>query len=108
MGIVMLCSRRGCGETQPCPTHKQTAHQKGYDARWRAYRLWFIVQVNCTECGRNHALCEGKCREQGKIVPTYAVDHIRPHRGDEKLFWLHSNHQGLCQAEHNAKSAKER
>lgn len=104
----MLCSRRGCGQTQPCPTHHQAAQQKGYDARWRKYRSWFIRQVECSECGRNHALCEGECRAKGLVVPTYAVDHKRPHRGDKVLFWDHANHQGLCQAEHNAKSAGEK
>lgn len=84
-----------------------TAAQRGYDSRWRAYREWFIRQVNC-ECGRNHAFCEGVCRTKGLAVRAFAVDHIIPHRGNQDLFWNHGNHQSLCEREHNAKARSER
>ncbi len=66
------------------------------------YIKWFKAQIVCEECGKNHSVCEICGR-----YATYAVDHKIPHRGDEELFWRHSNHQGLCQSDHNRKSQSE-
>src|SRR5262249_51129422 len=78
-----------------CETHKSEARRydrergsaahRGYDHRWRDYRLWFIEQARCY-CGRNHTLCE-ECRREGRLTVTFAVDHIQPHRNDQELFW---------------------
>lgn len=35
------------------------------------------------------------------------VDHIVPHRGDEKLFWDESNWQALCKRCHDSKTMTE-
>jgi 5-methylcytosine-specific restriction endonuclease McrA len=35
------------------------------------------------------------------------VDHIKPHHGDQKLFWDPKNHQALCTDCHGAKTASE-
>lgn len=35
------------------------------------------------------------------------VDHIVPHRGDQKLFWDRSNWQPLCEHHHNVKTMTE-
>ena len=32
------------------------------------------------------------------------VDHIKPHRGDLKLFWDRSNWQALCHRHHSMKT----
>lgn len=53
-----------------------------------------------------HPLCE-KCREQGRFVKAEVVDHIVPHRGDEKLFWDKSNWQALCKRCHDSKTMTE-
>ena len=34
------------------------------------------------------------------------VDHIKPHRGDQKLFWDRSNWQPLCEHHHNVKTLR--
>jgi 5-methylcytosine-specific restriction protein A len=34
--------------------------------------------------------------------PASVVDHIKPHRGDRKLFWERSNWQPLCQHHHSS------
>lgn len=48
----------------------------------------------CQMCGR---LCRGVGQE-----PTAPVaDHIRPHRGDERLFWDLGNLQTLCKSCHD-------
>lgn len=35
------------------------------------------------------------------------VDHIIPHRGDQKLFWDRSNWQALCKSCHDSKTMTE-
>ena len=35
------------------------------------------------------------------------LDHIIPHRGDQKLFWDRSNLQPLCEHHHNVKTMTE-
>ncbi|TPW30330.1 HNH endonuclease, partial [Martelella alba] len=42
-------------------------------------------------------------------APAVVVDHIRPHRGNDDLFWDRANWQPLCRHCHNsAKQAEER
>ena len=53
------------------------ASTRRYDARWREARALFLKQ---------HPLC-AFCQAEGKIVPATVVDHIIPHRGDQRLFW---------------------
>jgi len=48
------------------------------------------------------------CTAYGRLSPTYAIDHITPHRGNWSLFIDRSNLQGLCQSCHNRKSQSER
>ena len=43
----------------------------------------------------------------GRVVLAEVVDHIIPHRGNEVLFWDHSNWQGLSKADHDRKTALE-
>lgn len=59
--------------------------------RWRNERAAFL---------KRHPLC--RCGEQAKVV-----DHIRPHRGDETLFWDQANWQPLCWFHSNSKTARE-
>ena len=40
------------------------------------------------------------------LAPATMVDHIKPHHGDEKLFWDPANLQALCRPCHSAKTAK--
>ena len=54
--------------------------------RWRKLRL---IHLGASP------LCR-MCADQGRIVPARVVDHIKPHRGDETLFWDSSNLQSLC------------
>jgi 5-methylcytosine-specific restriction protein A len=57
----------------------------------------------CTAAWRNararqlarEPLCR-LCRERSRIVAANVVDHIEPHKGDEKLFFDESNLQSLC------------
>lgn len=70
--------------------------QKMYGANWQAYRTMYLAE---------HPLCinyENDCHMSASVV-----DHIRDHHGDYVLFWDVSNHQPMCAACHNKKTAKE-
>lgn len=76
---------------------RKTARQRGYSRRWeRASRHWRMnVQKVCQ-----------LCIQQGIVSPAECVDHVIPHRGDQRLFWDESNWQSLCNQCHNAKTAR--
>lgn len=76
--------------------NRGTAAARGYDRKWRAYRLgWLADSPFCVVC-----------EAAGRIVLADTVDHIRPHRGDQTLFWDPSNHQSLCKRCHDQKTAR--
>lgn len=84
-----------------CPAHERqaeahrgTAHERGYDARWRKYRLTFLAQ---------HPLCV-LCLAEGKVVPATVVDHIHAHKGDQTLFWDPDNHRAACKPCHDQRT----
>lgn len=43
----------------------------------------------------------------GEMVKATVVDHIIPHRGDQKLFWDQRNWQSLCKQCHDRKTLTE-
>lgn len=70
-----------------------------YNLRWKRERLEHL---------RAHPWCV-MCEQQGHRTPATVVDHIKPHRGDETLFWDRSNWQSLCKCHHDgAKQRQER
>ena len=42
------------------------------------------------------------CLRMGKVSPALVADHIKPHRGNEALFWDSGNLQSLCFRCHNS------
>jgi 5-methylcytosine-specific restriction protein A len=48
-----------------------------------------------------------ECLKKGLYVRATDVDHIKPHRGDKKLFWDTSNWQALCHSHHSIKTNRE-
>lgn len=105
------CYKAGCPEFATingyCDKHQTVkreadkqrgnANDRGYGHKWRKERLAHLVQ---------NPLCV-KCKENGDIVAAKVVDHIIPHKGDDKLFWRRSNWQALCVTCHNRKTASE-
>ena len=63
-----------------------TAAQRGYGYRWQRAREAYL---------REHPLCV-MCQAEGRVTAATVVDHVVPHRGDERLFWDRGNWQGLC------------
>jgi 5-methylcytosine-specific restriction protein A len=74
-------------------TDKQTSTQRGYGYKWQQAREEWL---------RDHPLCV-ICQEVDKrVTAATVVDHIEPHRGDQKLFWRRSNWRSLCAPHHNS------
>jgi 5-methylcytosine-specific restriction protein A len=74
------------------PDQRQTAAKRGYSSRWQKYRARYL-QANPL-CVMHQAW--------GQVVPATVVDHIQPHKGDQKLFWNPANHQALCKHCHDS------
>lgn len=98
------CSQPGCPnltEVKYCEQHhtnygqvRANAASRGYDSKWRKARNRFL---------KLHPLCV-RCQAQGSLVKATVVDHIKPHRGDQYLFWDESNWQSLCKRCHDKKT----
>lgn len=79
-----------------CPEHRGAARREHssrtgqfYNAAWRKHRGVFL---------RENPFCV-KCRR-----PATVVDHIKPHRGDDTLFWDTGNWQAMCKRCHDSKT----
>lgn len=70
---------------------KQTSAQRGYGSEWRKAREQWLSE---------HPLCV-YCEQEGKVTAATVVDHIKPHHGDQVLFWSRSNWQSLCKLHHD-------
>ena len=73
-------------------TAKGSSTERGYGYAWQQARLRFL---------QAHPLC-GMCTDDGRVTVANVVDHIEPHRGDQKLFWDETNLQALCASHHNS------
>jgi 5-methylcytosine-specific restriction enzyme A len=76
---------------------RPSAALRGYGPHWRRARAAFLAR---------HPLCAA-CRVLGRLVPATIVDHIVPHRGDQRLFWNETNWAPSCKACHDRKTAHE-
>jgi 5-methylcytosine-specific restriction enzyme A len=76
---------------------RPSAARRGYGGRWRRARATYLAR---------HPLCV-QCQAEGHIEPSTTVDHVVPHRGDQKLFWDEANWAALCKRCHDAKTARE-
>ena len=72
-------------------TTRKSSSARGYDHRWRKYRLSYL---------RKHPLCT-RCKAAGLIVPSTVVDHIVKAKEKPELFWEPSNHAALCATCHS-------
>lgn len=78
-----------------------SAHERGYDHRWRKARLLHLAsEPLCRMCAN---------ASPPSIVVATVVDHIVEHKGDARLFWDPHNWQSLCKSCHDgAKQSLER
>lgn len=71
---------------------RKSSSERGYGYKWQQAREGFL---------QNHPLCADH-EKRGYVVEADVVDHIKPHRGDMKLFWDKSNWQSLCKQCHDS------
>lgn len=76
---------------------RESSTQRGYGYKWQQARAAYL---------QAHPLCV-RCEQDGRVTAATDLDHIIPHKGDQKLFWNRSNWQPLCKACHSAKTASE-
>lgn len=101
MALCSICggikAGRRCARCHPSRReNRKTAHERGYDHRWRAASLAFLARPEnriCKICNRKLAEC---------------VDHVRDHHGDAKLFWDVANWQAACIACNTRKAQRTR
>ena len=93
-------SFKGLGSEKHKAMHLEevrSASGRGYGSAWQKASKQFLQE---------HPLCE-ECKKQGKYEKATVVDHIIPHRGDQKLFWDRCNWQPLCKKHHDQKTRRE-
>ncbi len=105
------CKHTGCAELTRDPSgyceqhrsearmyerYRGSARKRGYNKQWEKESKGFL---------KEHPLCV-ECEKQGKFIPAQVVDHIVPHRGNQKLFWDKRNWQPLCKHHHDQKTAR--
>jgi 5-methylcytosine-specific restriction endonuclease McrA len=66
--------------------------------RWEKARKTYLA---------SHPLC-AMCQREGRVTAATVVDHIKPHKGDTKLFWdVANNWQALCKPHHDQDKQRE-
>lgn len=70
--------------------------------RWRALRQKILIRDAYT-CQRTGVVCDGKYPAPNSPV----VNHRRPHRGNEALFWDEDNLETVSKAEHDSAIQRE-
>ncbi len=76
---------------------KGTYHELYNKKEWRNARRDYLIK---------NPFCV-ICLTKNKQAIANTVDHIKPHKGDLKLFWNRNNWQSLCTQHHSEKSARE-
>ncbi len=78
---------------------RQSAHQRGYTARWaKASKAFRIRYPLCGMRPFGVVPFMSQCWDEGRTTAATQTDHVRPHRGDRRLFWDEANWQALCRA----------
>lgn len=79
-------------------TARPNASARGYGHAWAKAREGHL---------RSHPFC-AMCEAEGRLTRAVVVDHVKPHRGDQGLFWDRNNWQSLCVPHHSGdKQAEE-
>jgi 5-methylcytosine-specific restriction endonuclease McrA len=101
-GVQCACERKAAAERKARFDKKRpNSSQRGYTGRWERESKAFL---------RHNPYCQNCKTHLDLDTPRAAVvDHIKPHRGDQTLFWDKANWQGLCTPCHSgAKQREER
>jgi len=75
------------------PELRDNANARGYTYRWQQFSAAYLME---------HPLCSAP----GCLNPATVVDHVIPHRGDDRLFWDYGNLASLCKLCHDRKTGR--
>ena len=75
---------------------RPNARQRGYNTRWDTAAATFKARNPC---------CLG-CAAMGQRVAVEVVDHVEPHKGDQRKFWDAALWQPACRWHHDAVKPK--
>ncbi|MDH6268265.1 5-methylcytosine-specific restriction protein A [Rhizobium sp. SG_E_25_P2] len=97
-GIRCACQQKQDRERKARhDARRPSARQRGYTSEWdKARREYLAAHPHCRLCAA-----------MGRITPANVVDHIKPHRGDMRLFWTRANWQPLCTPCHSSVKQKQ-
>jgi 5-methylcytosine-specific restriction enzyme A len=73
-----------------------TAAQRGYDARWQRFRMWYLHE---------YPLCV-ECEKQDRVTGASEVHHIKA-LADGGEQYEEANLMGLCKPCHSSITARE-
>lgn len=106
--VLRVCNKPGCynlTEKGYCEIHsheckndsRPSAYKRGYNAAWRKASKAYLIK---------HPFCV-RCLAKNIYKRAEVVDHIRPHKENQELFWDKDNWQALCKQCHDRKTATE-
>ena len=91
------CDKHREAHLKQVDSQRENANARGYTYRWhKVSRLYLQAHPVCAEC-----------RKEGRTTAASIVDHIKPHKGDQVLFWDENNWQSMCTHCHAVKTAEE-
>ena len=89
-----------------CDRHRPK-HKRRMSVEWHG---WYNLPIWTARLRPAQLINEPFCREcarAGRRTKAEVVDHVKPHRGDWKLFTDPTNLQSLCKYHHDQKTARE-
>lgn len=95
-GELCPCQRKRTAERQArADAQRPSARDRGYDARWEREAKAFLALPA-------RRLCACGCGREADMV-----DHIIPHKGDQRRFWDRSNWQPMNRRCNSRKAARD-
>jgi 5-methylcytosine-specific restriction protein A len=98
-GCVVKVVRGYCNQhARQVEQRRGSQRERGYTRQWEQRARWFRQRYAL--CGQRPGGLPpvmSRCHDEGRITVAAQVDHVIPHRGDERLFWdEQGNWQSLC------------
>lgn len=98
--ICSRCRRTHCDcraiQRKEWDERRGTAAERGYDHRWRTFRLSYLAR---------HPLCTD-CESQGLVRPAVHIHHIKKLRDHPEYKYDEQWLMPLCETCHNVRTAK--
>lgn len=107
------CATPGCageasirGRCAPCAARAEQGRAEEAGRAWYNTTRWRILRALVLREADYLCECE-TCKAEERATPANTADHIKPHRGDPRLFWDRANLQAMSAECHSAKTAGE-